>query len=91
MTKIEFGTPPPVTRATGPREATLAVLEALEARPGEWAKVEKDVAPAAGAKYRKLGCETRLDRTRADLVAGKVDLWARFVDEDTEDEDEDDK
>lgn len=81
---IEFGTPPPVVRASGPRPDTLAVVEALQARPGEWAKVEKDVSLASGAKYRKLGLETRPDRTRSDLVDGKVDLWARFVEDDGE-------
>lgn len=74
MSKLNWGTPPEPARR-GPSAATLEILSELQANPGQWARLVGRVSLSAGARWRKLGCETRNERTEDPK---KVYLWVRW-------------
>lgn len=80
MTTIQFKNPP----ERKPREArphsarTQGVLDALAARPGEWALITEDTSPATTTWWRKQpGIEAK--SSTIGKPKGKVDVYARWV------------
>ena len=75
---IEFKNPPSAGKNTGPRQATLDILNALQSRPGEWALIKRDVTPAAMTIWkRRENIEVR--SSSIGKPKGKCDLYARWI------------
>lgn len=76
---IEFKNPPESTASKrGNGEETQAIIDALQARPGEWALIRKDVNPNATAWWKKKpGIEAK--SSTIDKPKNKVDIYARWV------------
>lgn len=81
MIQIEFKNPP-VTEAKkrGMGADTLAVIEALKARPGEWALIKKDVNVNAASWWKKRpGIEAK--SSTIGKPKNRCDVYARYVGE----------
>ncbi len=74
---IEFGELPPPLRHQPPSTVLMPIVEALKARPGEWAKVRDGVPHGTASVYQQRlkakGCEVK---TRT-APTGR-DVWARW-------------
>ena len=80
VTTIQFKNPPErkaaAKRPHTPR--TQGVLDALAARPGEWALITEDTYPATTSWWKKQpGIEAK--SSTIDKPKGKVDVYARWV------------
>ena len=79
MDEIEWGAPPP-PKPSGGRHGqgrTQSFVDALKARPGEWAKYPKPLR-STSAYRRNFRDVEWTSRKRAD---GKFDVWGRWVGE----------
>ena len=76
---IEFKTPPEPKNMTQRRGArTQAILDALTARPGEWALIKEDTYPATTSWWKKQsGIEAK--SSTIGKPKGRVDVYARWV------------
>jgi hypothetical protein len=74
---IEFKNPP-VSRGRGVAEETQLIIDALQARPGEWALIKRDVSTASASAWNKReGFEARA--SSIGKPKGKWDVYARWV------------
>ena len=78
---IEFKNPP-VSAASkrGPGAENAAIIDALKARPGQWALIKEDTYPNATAWWKKRpGIEAKSSTIGHDK--NKCDIYARWVGE----------
>lgn len=77
---IEFKNPPKPSKPAGkPIGAeTQAIIDALKARPGEWALIKKDVNPNTSSWWKKRpGVEAKA--STIGHAKNKCDVYARWV------------
>lgn len=75
---IEFKNPPTakVVRRVGPE--TQAILDALKARPGQWALIKEDTNPNTTSWWKKRpGIEAK--SSTIGKPKNRVDVYARWV------------
>jgi len=76
---IEFKNPPVSEkpgRGIGPE--TQATINALKARPGEWALIKKDVNPSVSTWWKKrAGIEAKA--STIGHAKGRCDVYARWI------------
>ncbi len=80
MSSIQFKNPPAPKKAPGRLRSsrTQGVIDALAARPGEWALITEDTYPATTTWWKKQpGIEAK--SSTIDKPKGKVDVYARWV------------
>jgi hypothetical protein len=77
---LEWMDPPSPAQA-----AYEPVLRELKARPGKWARVQKDRSTTSGtASWAKLGCEAKAHRTNPGEKPAKYDIYVRWPELKTE-------
>jgi hypothetical protein len=80
MSVIQFKNPPAPKKAPPrqPSDRTQGVLDALMARPGEWALITEDTYPATTTWWKKQpGIEAK--SSTIGKPKGKCDTYARWV------------
>jgi hypothetical protein len=82
---IKQSDPPPMKRKTGPRGSKYdPVIEELKTNPGEWFLVVEDVTTTTSRVFKQKGCKTTTRMHEGSAKPNRVDVWAMWPGEKTE-------